>query len=170
MIYSEKKFEIGELSDGGCDIKFLHFHFLYKKVSRWLPERYRNYVRTYLLLRPDVTFAASGRSKCYIGTHFLLHKDASFTASERIFLPFIASKIAKKRLISLILNWKNSVLPQYLHSFLPKISLKHLYFADFMQKVVIGGNKVTIKTPLIATRYSFIIKELSTSVANVTLS
>ena len=78
MIYSEKKFEIGELSDGGCDIKFLHFHFLYKKVSRWLPERYRNYVRTYLLL----------------------HQDASFTASERIFLPFIASKIAKKRLIS----------------------------------------------------------------------
>ena len=37
-------------------------------------------------------------------------------------------------------------------------------------KVVIGGNKVTIKTPLITTRYSLIIKELSISVANVTLS
>ena len=79
MIYSEKKFEIGELSDGGCDIKFLHFHFLYKKVSRWLPERYRNYVRTYLLL----------------------HQDASFTASERIFLPFIASKSKRLRIYTL---------------------------------------------------------------------
>lgn len=33
-----------------------------------------------------------------------------------------------------------------------------------------GGNKVTTKTPLIATRYSLIIKELSTSVADVALS
>lgn len=39
-----------------------------------------------------------------------------------------------------------------------------------MPKVVIGDNKVTIKTPLIATRYSLIIKELSISVVNVTLS
>ena len=33
-----------------------------------------------------------------------------------------------------------------------------------------GGNKVTTEIPLIATRYSLIIKELSTSVANVALS
>ena len=38
-----------------------------------------------------------------------------------------------------------------------------------MPKVVIGGNKVAIKTPLIATRYSLIIKELSISVVNVAL-
>ena len=38
------------------------------------------------------------------------------------------------------------------------------------QKVVIGGNKVTIKAPLIATRYHLIIKELSISVANVALN
>ena len=38
-----------------------------------------------------------------------------------------------------------------------------------MPKVVIGGNKVTIKTPLITTRYYLIIKELSTSVVNVAL-
>ena len=37
-------------------------------------------------------------------------------------------------------------------------------------KVAIGGNKVTIKTPLIATRYPLIIKELSVSVANVALN
>ena len=36
------------------------------------------YVRTYLLLRRDVSFAASGRSKCYIGTHFLLHRNVFF--------------------------------------------------------------------------------------------
>ena len=47
---------------------------------------------------------------------------------------------------------------------------KHRYFADFMPKVVIGGNKVTIKTPLIATYYPLIIKELSISVANVALN
>ena len=51
--------------------------------------------RTLLKLRPDVTFAASGRSKCYIGTHFLLHQDISFTASERIFLPFSPVKLQK---------------------------------------------------------------------------
>ena len=33
-----------------------------------------------------------------------------------------------------------------------------------------GGNKVTTEIPLIATRYSLIIKELSISVANVALS
>lgn len=35
--------------------------------------------------------------------------------------------------------------------------------------VVIRGNKVVIKTPLITTRYSFIINELSLSVVNVVL-
>ena len=35
--------------------------------------------------------------------------------------------------------------------------------------MVTGGNKVATKTPLIATRYSLIIKGLSASVANVTL-
>ena len=38
-----------------------------------------------------------------------------------------------------------------------------------MPKVVIGDNKVTIKTPIIATRYSLIINELSISVVNVAL-
>ena len=139
----------------------------------------------------DVTFAASGRSKYYIGTHFLLHRDAtftasehnfycirtqlllhqdvSFTASERIFLPFIACKIAKNDRKSLVLNRKSSIFAQYLLSFRPKIPQKHRYFTDFMPKVVIGGNKVTIKTPLITTRYYLIIKELSTSVVNVAL-
>ena len=37
-------------------------------------------------------------------------------------------------------------------------------------RLPIGGNKVTIKTPLIATRYPLIIKELSISVANVALN
>ena len=41
---------------------------------------------------------------------------------------------------------------------------------DAYPKVVIGGNKVTIKTPLIATCYPLIIKELSISVANVALN
>ena len=88
MIYSEKNFEIGELSDGGCDIKFLHFHFLHKKVSRWLPERYRNYVPTYLLLRPDVTFAASGRIFYSIRMYLLLHQNV-------IFFPFSLVKLQK---------------------------------------------------------------------------
>ena len=35
--------------------------------------------------------------------------------------------------------------------------------------VVTGGNKVTIKTPLIATRYSFIISGLRCEVADVAL-
>ena len=100
----------------------------------------------------------------------MLHRDAFFTASERIFLPLLPVKLQKNDRKSLVLNRKNSVFAQYLHSFRPKISQKHLYFADFMPKVVIGGNKVTIKTPLIATRHSLIIKELSISVVNVTLN
>ena len=40
---------------------------------------------------------------------------------------------------------------------------------DFLQNVATRGNKVATKTPLIATRYQLIIKELSTSVANVAL-
>ena len=67
------------------------------------------------------------------------------------------------------MNRKSSVFAQYLLSFRPKIPLKRLYFTDFMPKVVTGGNKVAIKTPLITTRYYLIIKELSTSVANVAL-
>ena len=55
---------------------------------------------------------------------------------------------------------KKQLFAQYLLSFRPKIPQKHRYFADFMPKVVIGGNKVTIKTPLITTRYPLIIKEL----------
>ena len=86
------------------------------------------------------------------------------------FSSFVASKIAKNDRKSLVLNPKSSVFAQYLLSFRPKIPLKHLYFADFMSKVVIGGNKVTIKMPLITTRYSLIIKELSISVVNVTLN
>ena len=39
-----------------------------------------------------------------------------------------------------------------------------------LRAAYIGGNKVTIKTPLIATRYLLIIKELSISVANVALN
>ena len=35
---------------------------------------------------------------------------------------------------------------------------------DAYRGVVTGGNKVTIKTPLIATRYSLIIRRLSLSV------
>ena len=100
----------------------------------------------------------------------MLHRDAFFTASERIFLPFFTSKIAKNDRKSLISNRKSSVFAKYLFSFRPKIPQKHRYFADFMPKVVIDGNKVTIKTPLIATRYSLIIKGLSISVVNVTLN
>ena len=99
----------------------------------------------------------------------MLHRDAFFTASERIFLPLLPVKLQKNDRKSLISNRKSSVFAKYLFSFRPKIPQKHRYFADFMPKVVIGGNKVTIKTPLIATRYQLIIKELSTSVANVAL-
>ena len=38
--------------------------------------------RTLLKLRPDVTFAASGRSKCYIGTHFLLHRNVFYQLTQ----------------------------------------------------------------------------------------
>ena len=109
MIYSEKKFETGELSDGGCDIKFLHFHFLQKSfrmatrtllklrhdVSCTTSRRIICCVTTYHLLRHDVSFAASGRIFYCIGMHLLLRQDVSFTASERIFLPLLLSKIAK---------------------------------------------------------------------------
>ena len=100
----------------------------------------------------------------------MLHRDAFFTASERIFLPLLPSKIAKNDWKSLILNRKISVFAQYHLSFHPKIHLKHLYFAGFRQNVATGGNKVITKTPLIATRYSLIIKELRISVADVALS
>ena len=118
------------------------------------------YVATYLLLRRDVANTTSGRIFHCIRTQLLLRLDVSFTASERIFLPFFTSKIAKNDRKNIVLNRKSSVFAQYLLSFRPKISQKHRYFADFMPKVVICGNKVTIKTPLIATRYSLIIKEL----------
>ena len=45
--------------------------------------------RTLLKLRPDVFFAASGRSKCYIGTQF------SF--SQLAMIPPLSSHLAKKR-------------------------------------------------------------------------
>ena len=102
----------------------------------------------------------SRRILYYVATYLLLRRDVANTASERIFLPFFASKIAKNDRKSIVLNRKSSVFAQYLLSFRPKIPLKHLYFTDFMPKVVIGGNKVTIKTPLITTRYSLIVKEL----------
>lgn len=116
------------------------------------------YVATYLLLRRDVANTASGRIFHCIRTQLLLRLDVSFTASERIFLPFFTSKIAKNDRKSIVLNRKSSVFAQYPLSFRPKIPQKHRYFADFMPKVVIGGNKVAIKTPLITTRYSLIIK------------
>ena len=126
-------------------------------------------VGTQQILRRDVFFTASERNFHCIRTQLLLRQDVSFTASERNFLPFFTSKIAKNDRESLVLNRKSSVFAQYLLSFRPKIPLKRLYFTDFMPKVVIGGNKVTIKTPLITTRYYLIIKELSTSVVNVAL-
>ena len=131
-----------------------------KDGSKITSRRILYYVATYLLLRRDVANTTSGRIFHCIRTQLLLRLDVSFTASERIFLPFFASKIAKNDRKSLVLNRKTSVFAKYLLSFRPKIPLKHRYFADFMPKVVIGGNKVTIKTPLIATRYSLIVKEL----------
>ena len=94
--------------------------------------------------------------------YLLLHQNI-------IFLPFSPVKFQKNDRKSLVLNRKNNFFAQYLLDFRPKIPQKHRYFADFMPKVVIGGNKVAIKTPLIATRYSLIIKELSISVVNVAL-
>ena len=131
-----------ELTKGSLEVrKSLSFLDGNQNASEITSRRIFYCIRMYLLLRQDVFF-------------FLLS-------------PVKLQKNDRKRLI---LNRKNSVFAQYLHSFRPKISQKHLYFADFMPKVVIGGNKVTIKTPLITTRYSLIIKELSISVANVTLS
>ena len=108
----------------------------------------------------DGSEITSRRILYYVATYLLLRRDVANTASGRIFLPFFTSKIAKNDRKSLVLNRKSSVFAQYLLCFRPKISQKHRYFADFMPKVVIGGNKVTIKTSLIATRYSLIIKEL----------
>lgn len=39
-----------------------------KRLTWWLPGCFWNYVPTYLLLRRDASFTASGRSKCCIGT------------------------------------------------------------------------------------------------------
>ena len=131
--------------------------------------------RTLSKLRPDVSCTTSGRNFCCVGTQQMLHRDVFFTASERnfccvwmylllhrnvFFFPFSLVKLQKNDRKSLVLNRKNSVFAKYPLSFRPKIPQKHRYFTDFMPKVVIGGNKVTIKTPLIATRYSLIIKEL----------
>ena len=115
------------------------------------------------MLRRDVANATSGRIFHCIRTQLLLRQDV-------IFFPFSLVKLQENDRKSLILNRKSSVFAQYRLSFRPKIPQKHRYFADFMPKVVIGGNKVTIKTPLIATRYPLIIKELSISVANVALN
>lgn len=91
----------------------------------------------------------SRRILYYVRTYLLLRRDVANATSGRIFI---------------------SVFAQYHLSFHPKIHLKHRYFAGFRQNVATGGNKVATETPLIATRYSLIIKELSISVANVTLS
>ena len=111
----------------------------------------------------DVTFAASGRIFYCIRMYLLLHQNV-------ISLPFSPVKFPKNDRKSLVLNRKNNFFALYLLGFRPKIPQKHRYFADFMPKVVIGGNKATIKTPLIATRYPLIIKKLSISVANVALN
>lgn len=44
------------------------------------------------------------------------------------------------------------------------------YIGTHFYCMATGGNKVTTEIPLIATRYSLIIKELSISVADVALS
>ena len=147
-----------------CKNKF-NTHFFLFLCSRFhkaeiTSRRSLYYVRTYLLLRRDIANTTSGRIFHCIRTQLLLRQDVSFTASERIFLPFFTSKIAKNDRKSIVLNRKSSIFAQYRLSFRPKITQKHRYFADFMPKVVIGGNKVTIKTPLITTRYSLIIKDL----------
>ena len=49
------------------------------------------------------------------------------------------------------------------------VIIKRASFASGSEGVATGGNKVAIRIPLIATRYSFIINELSASVANVAL-
>lgn len=134
------------------------------------------YVATYLLLRRDVANTASGRIFHCIRMYLLQRQDVSFTASGCIFCcvgtyfsSFIASKNAKNDRKRLVFNRKNNVFAQCAHSFCPKKTLKRLFFTDFLQNVATRGNKVATKTPLIATRYQLIIKELSTSVANVAL-
>lgn len=114
------------------------------------------------MLRRDVANATSGRIFYCIRMYLLLRQDV-------FFFPFSLVKLQKNDRKSLVLNRKSSVFAQYFLSFRPKIPLKRLYFTDFMPKVVIGGNKVTIKTPLIATRYSFIISVLRCEVADVAL-
>ena len=43
-------------------------YMMRKRLTWWEPGCFWNYVPTYLLLRRDASFAASGRSKCCIGT------------------------------------------------------------------------------------------------------
>ena len=62
-----------------------------------------------------------------------------------------------------------SVFAQYLLPFSSKIASKTPENRCFLQNVAIGGNKVTIKKPLITTRYTLIINALSVSVVEVTL-
>ena len=51
-----------------------------------------------------------------------------------------------------------SVFAQYLQPFSSKNASKTPENRCFLQNVVIGGNKVTIKKPLITTHYSLIVK------------
>ena len=51
-----------------------------------------------------------------------------------------------------------SVFAQYLQPFSSKYASKTHENRCFLQNVAIGGNKVTIKKPLITTHYSLIIK------------
>lgn len=101
--------------------------------------------------------------------YLLMRRNVSFDASERTFLPLSPVKMQKNDRKRLVFNRKNNVFAQCAHSFCPKKPLKRLFFTDFLQNVATRGNKVATKTPLIATRYQLIIKELSTSVANVAL-
>ena len=55
------------------------------------------------------------------------------------------------------------------HYFLSRTEVRYKRGAAY-EPLTIGGNKVTIKTPLIVTHYPLIIKELSVSVANVALN
>ena len=60
-----------------------------KRLTWWEPGCFWNYVPTYLLLRRDASFAASGRSKCCIGTQFSFPQLAM--------IPPLSSHLAKKR-------------------------------------------------------------------------
>ena len=51
-----------------------------------------------------------------------------------------------------------------------KMPQKRSKIAVFMPSVVIGGNKVVTKKPLITTCYPLIVNELSVSVVNVVLN